>query len=157
MRNKNDFYIAFYEQLALKGFQAYMPSYDFDKMYLADICVKGYNIAHLTKVDAIEPNPHAEVESGTIDTLREILKNTMAMCGIIDARQYFSETELSVLHSSLVKVRMMPDNDLNSHETAEIDALIEKIEDAVPELGGSALDFEYAHAHSAGLDEGVEP
>ena len=156
LKNKLDFYIAFYEQLALSGFQAYVPAFDYDKKYIADICVNGSNIAHLTKSDTVEPNPHADVEAGTIDTLREILKSTMRMCGLTDARQYFSETDLSVLHASLVKVRMLPDNDLDSQETSVIDALIEKIEATVPELGGSAADYEYAHANSAELAEGVE-
>ena len=89
MRSKTDFYIAFYEQLALKGFQAYKPSYDYDNRHLADICVNGYNIAHLTKADAIEPNPHAEgVDAGTIDALREIAKTTARKFNICTEKPY---------------------------------------------------------------------
>jgi len=154
LRNKNDFYIAFYEQLALKGFQAYKASYDYENKHIADICVNGNNIAHLTKTDTIEPNPHAEVDAATIDTLREILKNTMVMCGLVDVRHYFTETDLSVIHANLVKVRMMPDNDLDSNEIANIDTLIEKIEDIAPELGGLAADFDCTAEHDT--EQGVE-
>jgi len=46
LKNKTEFYIAFYEQLALKGFEARVSA---DKNCIADICFKGYNFAHLTK------------------------------------------------------------------------------------------------------------
>jgi hypothetical protein len=154
LKSKIDFYIAFYEQLALKGFQAYKPSYDFENNYIADICVNGNNIAHFTKSDTIEPNPHAEVEPGTIDTLRDILQNTIAMCGLVDTRQYLTEADLSVIHAGLVERRIRPDNDLNSQETANRDALITKIENIVPELGGLAAEFEFAAEHDT--EQGVE-
>jgi len=157
LKNKAEFYIAFYEQLALKGFQAYKPSYDYDKKFIADICADGFNIAHLTKADVIEPNPHAEgVKAETIEKIRKIFKDTMEMCGLVDVRRYFSETDLSVIHASLIKVRMSPDNDLNSQETAEIDALIDKIENIVPETNHLTADFEYENTHNGELAEGVE-
>ena len=87
MKNKLDFYIAFYEQLALNGFQAYVPFTN--KNHIADICENGYNIAHLTKDDAIEPNPYAVgVETGTIDTIREIAKNTAIRFGFYTEKPY---------------------------------------------------------------------
>jgi hypothetical protein len=89
LKNKTDFYIAFYEQLALQGFRAYMPSCDYDKKHIADICLDGYNIAHLTKADAIEPNPYAEgVEAGTIEKIREIARSAALSCGICAEKPY---------------------------------------------------------------------
>jgi hypothetical protein len=64
LENKVAFYISFYEQLALNGFQAYKSH---DRGNIADICVNGTNIAHLTKEDTIIANPHAEVDKKTID------------------------------------------------------------------------------------------
>ena len=151
LRNKIDFYIAFYEQLALKRFEAYA---DNSKEHIVEICKNGKTVAHLTKADTIEPNPHAEVDPGTIDTLREIFKNTMVMCGLVDVRHYFTETDLSVIHANLEKVRMMPDSGLDSKETADIDALINKIEKIAPELGGFTADFECAAVHDE--EQGVE-
>ena len=97
LRNKNDFYIAFYEQLALKRFEAYA---DNSKEHIAEIYKNGNCIAHLTKTDTIEPNPHAEVEPGTIDTLREILKNTMVMCGLVDVRHYIQSKRKEIISAS---------------------------------------------------------
>lgn len=89
LKSKMDFYVAFYEQLAMNGFQAYRPSYDYDKKHIADICVNGYNIAHLTKEDLIEPNPYAEgIEPGTIEQIRNIARNAAMMFRICTEKPY---------------------------------------------------------------------
>jgi hypothetical protein len=111
LKSKTDFYIAFYERLALAGFQAYMPSYDYNKNHIADICVNGCNVAHLTKADSIEPNPYAEgVESGTIDKIHEIAKDTALRCGICTEKPY-NET----------KSEKLPDG---SYRLAEVDGTV---------------------------------
>jgi hypothetical protein len=111
LKSKTDFYIAFYEQLALRGFQAYVPSYDYDKKHIADICVNGYNIAHLTKADTVEPNPYAEgVEAGTIEKIREIAISTALSCGICTEKPYDE-----------VKNERLPDG---SYKLAEADGTV---------------------------------
>jgi len=154
---KIEFYIAFYEQLALQGFQAYKPSYDYENKHIADICFKGYNIAHLTKSGTIEPNPNAEIPLGALEQIRYIAKETAELCGITNAEpQQFTEKELSMIHANLVRVRLTMDDKLSSQETAEFDALIEKIEGIVPELADlDILDFENLETVTE-LDEGVE-
>jgi len=220
LRDKLSFYIALYEQLALKGFQAYA---DHSNEHISMICVNGNNIAYLTREDSIEPNPYAEVDAGTIDTLREIARNTALMfnlctekpydetkheqmpdgsyklavlddtaltcrphpwfnyvfaisgqsseadesnfyfskadaardfavkSNLINEWQIFTNDELSTLHSSLVDMRIKPDNNLNSQETAELDTLISKIENIVPTLG----DVSTAAEHENDAEQGV--
>ena len=142
MDKKIEFYIAFYEQLALQGFQAYKA---YDNSHIADICVKGYNIAHFTKSDSIEPNPYAEgVEPGTIEKIREIMRETAAKFDIIIVEnQQFTDKELSAIHAHLMKVRMT-DNDLFFNETAELDVIIGKIEQTLPALAefDNAADYD---------------
>jgi hypothetical protein len=75
LKRKKDFYIAFYEQLALQGFQAIV---DFSGEHQADICFKGNNIAHFTKTDHIIPNPNAEIPTGAIEQLQHIARETAA-------------------------------------------------------------------------------
>ena len=149
MKNKSEFYIAFFEQLALKGFQANVSH---NNEHISDICVNGYNIAYFTKSGSIEPNRFANFEKGTIDTLNEILINTALTFG----QNYFTHDDLSMIHANLVKVRLMEDNTLTSRETVDLDALISKVEDISPELGSirAAVDFEYSAEFAEG---GVEP
>jgi len=149
LRNKLEFYISFFEQLALKGFQAYAS---YGNEHISDICVNGYNIAYFTKSSSIEPNPFAHVEKSTIDALREILINTALTFG----QNYFTPDDLSMIHANLVKARIMGDNDLTSNETADFGALISKIEAISPELGDirAAVDFQYNAEFAEG---GVEP
>ena len=113
MKSKPFFYIAFYEQLALKGFQAYKPSYDYNENHIADICAGGYNIAHLTKTDDIEPNPYAEgVDAGTIDAILEIAKSVALQCGICTEKPYDES-----------KNEQLPDG---SYKLAEVDGTLLK-------------------------------
>jgi hypothetical protein len=150
--NKIDFYISFYEQLAMNGFQAYKS---FDKGHIADICVNGYNIAHFTKTDTIEPNPYAEgVEPGTIDRIRGIMNETALRFNVFIGDKQFSDKELSAIHNHLIKMRILPDNDLPFNETRELDAIIGKIEKIVPEL--SEHETAAAHENENDLSEGVE-
>jgi len=108
LKNKTDFYIAFYERLALQGFQAYIPT---DKDHLANICINGYNIAHFTKTDHIIANPYAEgVDAGTIEKICEIARNTALKFGICTEKPY-DETNNEQL----------PDN---SYKLAEVDGTV---------------------------------
>ena len=153
MKDKLDFYITFYEQLAINGFRAYKASYDYDNKHIADICENGYNIAHFTKSDTIEQNPHTEVDAGTIDTLRAILKNTMEMCRLVDVRQFFTETELAAVYANAIKIRIMPDNELCSGETAALNSVIDKIESVMPELGGCYVSVGLEHDAEQGVEQ----
>jgi len=111
LKSKQFFYIAFYEQLALKGFQAYKPSYDYNENHIADICAGGYNIAHLTKTDDIKPNPYAEgVDAGTIDKIRGIAKDAALQWGICTEKPYDES-----------KNEQMPDG---SYKLAEVDGTV---------------------------------
>jgi len=88
LKSKLDFYIAFYEQLARKGFQAYVPHSYNKENHIADICLKGRNIAHLTKADTIVKNPYANTDDDMIDTLRRIAKKTALDCGVCSEKPY---------------------------------------------------------------------
>lgn len=86
LKSKNEFYIAFYERLALQGFQAFVP---YSKDNIADICENGGNIAYLTKADTIEANPYAEgVDPATIERIREIARETALTFGICTEKPY---------------------------------------------------------------------
>jgi hypothetical protein len=107
VKNKDDFYIAFYERLALHGFQAY-AAYDKGR-HIADICIDGRNIAHLTQADTIEPNPYAEdADPAAMKAIGEIAKTAA----------------------------LALDESLSFDETAALDAVTSKIESIMPELGG---------------------
>jgi hypothetical protein len=229
LKSKIDFYIAFYEQLALQGFRAYKSSYDYDNKYLADICFKGYNIAHLTKTDHIVPNPHAEIPLGAMEHLKYIALETaqkfaacteppydervceqtpdgsyiLAQCGnmvlacashhlfgyvfytleqpdensephdyqtffaqsdaardfavksgLIDRQELFTESELAAIHNNLIRVLIMPNNDLDVEAVREIDAIITKTQHLVPDFGADDISSDL---ESEAELEGVEP
>ncbi|MCL2189180.1 MAG: hypothetical protein FWC16_09700 [Defluviitaleaceae bacterium] len=155
MRDKSDFYIAFYEQLAIYGFLAYV---DFSKKRRADICLNGCCIAYFTKTDTIEPNPYAiGVEPNTIEKLREILSRTALTFRLENAQSNFTENELSMIHAGLVNLRIQPCANYSTEETTSIDALIAKIESIAPRLCDTSLANALAYEPSLHLSEGIEP
>jgi len=88
LKNNLDFHIAFYEQLARKGFQAYVPHSYNTENHIADICLQGYNIAHFTKAETIEKNPYANVDDDIIETIRRIAKKTAMAYGVCSEKPY---------------------------------------------------------------------
>jgi len=73
--------------------------------------------------------------------------------GLVDERQFFSTDELTAIHLNLVKRRITPDNDMFHHEIQALDAIVEKIENIMPELADAEItvDLDQLHEH-----EGVE-
>jgi len=143
----------FYEQLALKGFQACL---DYSKKHIADISVNGNIIAYFTKADTIEPNPYAEdVEPGTIEKIRDVLSDTIVMFEFEDIRQLFTDNELTTLYTCLVKVVMMPDDEISFQESIDISKLVKKFEIIMPELAGigEEIENEYDDEYSEDYEE----
>ena len=62
--------------------------------------------------------------------------------GLVDEKALFTETELMILHSNLVKLTML-DNNLSNDDMLSVGRMIEKIEDIVPELQGRDYDFDF--------------
>lgn len=71
--------------------------------------------------------------------------------GLIDEKTMFSETELMVIHSNLVKVTML-DNNLSNDDMLSVGQMIEKIEDIVPELQGRDYDFNFEEEFRQDMD-----
>jgi len=62
--------------------------------------------------------------------------------GLVDEKALFSETDLMVLHSDLVKLSLL-DKDMTNDEVVSIGKMIERIEDIVPELKDRDYDFDF--------------
>ena len=67
--------------------------------------------------------------------------------GLVDEKKLFSETELKILHAGLVKMRTV-DNDLNQDDMDSVAALIDRIEDIVPELSKKERVFDFTKLFS---------
>ena len=65
----------------------------------------------------------------------------------MDEKKLFSETELKILHAGLVKMRTV-DNDLNQDDMDSVAALIDRIEDIVPELSKKERVFDFTKLFS---------
>lgn len=74
--------------------------------------------------------------------------------GLVDEKALFTETELMVLHSNLVKLSMKSDH-LNNDEMLELGRMIEKIEEVVPELQDRDYDFDFAEEFRRDMDEEI--
>lgn len=217
MRNKTDFYRAFFEQLARRGFQ---PRRTESTDYIADIYHKGQLIAYYSKADVIKPctqtqllmkqkqydrlleqinntakatalkvgictecpytdsteqmengwyklseynnitlaarehhlfgfvfntyltNPAGEAENRRVFYNREFAGQDFAIrSGLVDEKALFSETELKIIHSDLVKLNVL-DNDVSNDDRLAVGRIIDKIEDIIPELR-EQYDFDY--------------
>ena len=62
--------------------------------------------------------------------------------GLVDEKKLFTETELKILHAGLVKLRT-EDQELDKDGMESVAALVERIEDIVPELGKKERTFDF--------------
>ncbi len=62
--------------------------------------------------------------------------------GLIDKKALFTETELKVLHSNLVKMNVL-DNNVSNDDRFSVGRIIDKIEDIMPELKNGDYDFDF--------------
>lgn len=74
-------------------------------------------------------------------------ENFALRSGLVDEKKLFSETDLKILHAGLVKMRTM-DKDLDQEDLNSVAALIDKIEDIVPELGKKERSFDFTKLFS---------
>ena len=65
----------------------------------------------------------------------------------MDEKKLFSETELKILHTGLVKMRTV-DNDLSQDDMDSVAALIDRIEDIVPEFSKKERAFDFTKLFS---------
>lgn len=71
--------------------------------------------------------------------------------GLVDEKALFSETELMVLHSNLVKLTLL-DNNISNDDMLSVGRMIEKIEEIVPELQGRDYDFDFEEEFLQDMD-----
>ncbi len=62
--------------------------------------------------------------------------------GLVDQKALFTETELKVLHSHLVKMNVL-DNNVSNDDRFSVGRIIDKIEDIMPELKNGDYDFDF--------------
>lgn len=74
-------------------------------------------------------------------------ENFALRSGLVDEKKLFSETDLKILHAGLVKMRTI-DKDLDQEDLNSVAALIDKIEDIVPELGKKERSFDFTKLFS---------
>ena len=74
-------------------------------------------------------------------------ENFALRSGLVDEKKLFSETDLKILHSGLIKMRTI-DKDLDQEDLNSVAALIDKIEDIVPEFGKKERTFDFTKLFS---------
>ena len=67
--------------------------------------------------------------------------------GLVDEKRLFTETELKIFHTGLIKMRTA-DQDLNKDELDTVTRLIDRIEDIVPELSKKERAFDFTKLFS---------
>ena len=72
----------------------------------------------------------------------EAFENFALRSGLVDVKKLFTETELMVIHTGLVKLRT-EDQDLNQQDLDAVETLIERVEDIVPELNKKEPMFDF--------------
>ena len=88
-------------------------------------------------------NPAGEAETRRVFYNREFAGQDFAMrSGLIDEKALFSETELKIIHSDLVKMSVL-DNNVSNDDRISVGRIVEKIEDIMPELRDMDYDFDY--------------
>jgi len=77
----------------------------------------------------------------------DAFENFALRSGLVDEKKLFSETELKILHAGLIKMRTI-DNDLDQEDLNSVSALINKIEDIIPELVKKERVFDFTKLFS---------
>ena len=95
-----------------------------------------------------------DAEHGNVAIQRQYFYNKEAAfenfalrSGLVDEKKLFSETDLKILHAGLVKMRTV-DNDLDAEDLNSVAALIDRIEDIVPELCKKERAFDFTKLFS---------
>jgi hypothetical protein len=81
-------------------------------------------------------------------------QNFAIRSSLVDERALFSETDLMVLHSDLVKLSAL-DKSMTNDEIVSIGKMIERIEDIVPELKDRDYDFNFEEEFRQDLDQEI--
>jgi hypothetical protein len=76
--------------------------------------------------------------------------------GLVDERRVFTDEEMTVVHNSLLKMRIASDKDLSFDETVAVDAVTSKIESVMPELAGYYVYAGLKNELRGDMSEGVE-
>lgn len=92
-------------------------------------------------------NGNAAIQRHYFYNKDEAFEDFAVRSGLVDEKKMFSETDLKIIHSGLVKMRTI-DNDLGSEDMESVAALIDKIEDIVPELGKKERPFDFTKLFS---------
>jgi hypothetical protein len=86
----------------------------------------------------------------------EAMQDFAIRSGLVDERQFFTDEDMTAIHLGLVKMRVMPGNDLFAHEIEALDGVVEKIEGILPELASLDVHFDYENEFGSALSEEVE-
>lgn len=87
-------------------------------------------------------NSNAAIQRQYFYTKETAFENFALRSGLVDEKKLFSETDLKILHAGLIKMRTI-DKDLDQEDLNSVAALIDKIEDIVPELGKKERVFDF--------------
>lgn len=87
-------------------------------------------------------NSNATIQRQYFYTKETAFENFALRSGLVDEKKLFSETDLKILHAGLIKMRTI-DKDLDQEDLNSVAALIDKIEDIVPELGKKERVFDF--------------
>ena len=90
MKNRNEFYRAYFEALNRLGYDVKKsPSAD----YYADIYKEGQIMAFYLPNDTIERNPFIQVTDKTMDEIKDTARTTALHCGICTEKPYTDRNE----------------------------------------------------------------
>ncbi|MPN17717.1 hypothetical protein SDC9_165072 [bioreactor metagenome] len=88
-------------------------------------------------------NPAGQAENRHVFYNKEFAGQDFAVrSGLVDEKALFTETELKVIHSDLVKMNVL-DNNVSNDDRMAVGRIIDKIEDIIPELREKDYDFDY--------------
>ena len=88
-------------------------------------------------------DPNGNPENRRVFYNREIAGQDFAVrSGLVDEKALFTETELKIIHSDLVKMNVL-DNNISNDDRMAVERIIDKIEDIIPELRDQYPDFDY--------------
>ena len=92
------------------------------------------------KLDAEHGN--AAIQRQYFYSKEEAFENFALRSGLVDEKKLFTESQLKILHSGLIKLRVA-DEGMSQDSLEAVAELVDKIEDLIPELGKKERIFDF--------------
>ena len=107
-------------------------------------CKHHHLFGYIFATHRLSPDGIQKMQREVFYNKSEALQNFSTRSGLVDERLLFSETELKIIRSNLVKMAVNLDGEMSKDSIKALKSLVEKIEEIKPELAERGNEFDFS-------------